>query len=187
MHLVRVGAVCAMLDDVHHVDGGHLFIVKGGTAMQLRLGIQARATTDLDTIFRDRADEWLTAFDRATVNKIWNGSTVVRKTEPKQIEIPGLGYRPWRVALQLRYEGTEFGTTSFEVAIDEQTASHCDLVETDSIPLGKFAIEQPGLIPCLDVPFQIAHKMHACSEPIDGGNDRVRDIVDIWLVIKVDE
>lgn len=25
-----------MLDDVRHGDGGHLFIVKGGTAMQLR-------------------------------------------------------------------------------------------------------------------------------------------------------
>jgi Nucleotidyl transferase AbiEii toxin, Type IV TA system len=37
-----------MVDNVRHADGGHLFVVKGGTAMQLRLGIQARATTDLD-------------------------------------------------------------------------------------------------------------------------------------------
>lgn len=55
MHLVRVGVVCAMLDDVRHGDGGHLFIVKGGTAMQLRLGIRARATTDLDVVFAGRA------------------------------------------------------------------------------------------------------------------------------------
>jgi hypothetical protein len=66
MHLVRVGVVCAMLDDVRHDDGGHLFIVKGGTAMQLRLGIAARATTDLDVAFRGRFDDWLTRFDTAT-------------------------------------------------------------------------------------------------------------------------
>jgi nucleotidyltransferase AbiEii toxin of type IV toxin-antitoxin system len=54
MHLVSVGVVCAMLDDVRHDDGAHLFIVKGGTAMQLRLGIHARATTDLDVVFRGR-------------------------------------------------------------------------------------------------------------------------------------
>jgi Nucleotidyl transferase AbiEii toxin, Type IV TA system len=104
------------------------------------------------------------------------------KTEPKQIEVPGLGYRPWRVALQIRYEGTEFGTTSFEVAIDEQTGGHQDLIESGAIPLGHFSIEQPGVIPCLDVAYQIAQKIHACTEPIEGGNDRVRDIVDIWLL-----
>lgn len=63
MHLVRVGVVCAMLDDIRHDDGGHLFIVKGGTAMQLRLGNQAQATTDLDVAFRGRFDDWLTIFD----------------------------------------------------------------------------------------------------------------------------
>jgi transposase InsO family protein len=36
MHLVCVGVVCAFLDDTRHDDGAHLFIVKGGTAMQLR-------------------------------------------------------------------------------------------------------------------------------------------------------
>jgi Nucleotidyl transferase AbiEii toxin, Type IV TA system len=52
LHLVRVAVVCGMVDSVRHADGGHLFVVKGGTAMQLRLGIQARATTDLDVVFR---------------------------------------------------------------------------------------------------------------------------------------
>ena len=109
MHLVRVGVVCAMLDDVRHDDGGHLFIVKGGTAMQLRLGIQARATTDLDVVFAGGVEDWLDRFDAGTADRGWNGFTVTRKSEPTQIEIPGLGYRPWRVPLQIRYEGREFG------------------------------------------------------------------------------
>ncbi|MBK5222948.1 MAG: nucleotidyl transferase AbiEii/AbiGii toxin family protein [Acidimicrobiia bacterium] len=82
MHLVRVGVVCAMLDETRHPDGGHLFVVKGGTAMQLRLGIRARATTDLDIVFAGRVEEWLTRFDAATMDRSWNGFTVTRKAPP---------------------------------------------------------------------------------------------------------
>jgi Nucleotidyl transferase AbiEii toxin, Type IV TA system len=182
MHLVRVGVVCAMLDDVRHEDGRHLFIVKGGTAMQLRLGIEARATTDLDVAFRGRFDDWLAPFDGATNGSTWNGFTVARKSEPMPIEIPGSGYTPWRVPLQVRYEGREFGTITFEVAIDETSADHHELIAPDDIHLAMFSIEAPGLVPCLDVPYQIAQKLHACTEPRADGNDRVRDVIDIWLL-----
>lgn len=182
MHLVRVGVVCAMLDEVRHPDGGHLFIVKGGTAMQLRLGIRARATTDLDVVFAGRVEEWLARFDAATAERSWNGFTVARKAQPTQIEANTAGYRPWRVPLQLRYEGREFGSVSLEVAIDDTAARHLDLVEPDGIALAVFEIDPPRLVPCLDVANQIAQKLHACTEPLPDGNDRVRDIVDIWLL-----
>jgi hypothetical protein len=182
MHLVRVGVVCAMLDDVRHDDGGRLFIVKGGTAMQLRLGIQARATTDLDVVFAGRVEDWLERFDAATADREWNGFTVSRKSEPTQIEVPGPGYRPWRVPLQIRYEGREFGSIALEVAVDGDAAEHHDLIAPDGIELAAFAINPPGLVPCLDVPNQIAQKLHACTEPLPDGNERVRDIIDIWLL-----
>lgn len=182
MHLVRVGVVCGLLDTVRHDDGGHLFIVKGGTAMQLRLGIRARATTDLDVIFRGRVASWLQRFDEATADRVWNGFTVSRKGAPEEIEVPGLGYRPWRVALRIRYEGRDFGTTSLEVAIDAATGDHRELVEPEGIVLGAFEIDPPRLVPCLDVPYQIAQKLHACTEPLPDGNDRVRDVIDIWLL-----
>jgi Nucleotidyl transferase AbiEii toxin, Type IV TA system len=182
LHLVRVAVVCAMVDHVRHADGGHLFVVKGGTAMQLRLGIQARATTDLDVVFRGRLEDWLNRFDEATAGVEWNGFTLTRKKPPQVIEVPGVGYQPWRVPLQLRYEGNEFGTVSLEVAIDEQTASHHELVTPTILPLCDFEIEGPAQIPCLDIPYQIAQKLHACTEPIEGGNPRVRDVIDIWLL-----
>ena len=34
--------------------------------MQLGLGIRARATTDLDVVFRGRVEAWLASFDEAT-------------------------------------------------------------------------------------------------------------------------
>jgi hypothetical protein len=183
MHLVRVGVVCAMLDDVrHNDDGAHLFIVKGGTAMQLRLGVQARATTDLDVVFRGRVGEWLDRFDAAFTDRAWNGFTVARKSEPVQIDIAGVGYRPWRAPLQIRYEGRDFGSLAFEVAIDATAAAHYELIEPEGIELGVFAIDPPRFVPCLDIPYQIAQKVHACTEPVPGGNERVRNIVDIWLL-----
>ncbi|NEE02395.1 nucleotidyl transferase AbiEii/AbiGii toxin family protein [Phytoactinopolyspora halotolerans] len=182
MHLVRVAVVCAMLDAVRHDDGGHLFIVKGGTAMQLRLGIRARATTDLDVIFRGHMDTWLHRFDEAIAERTWNGFTVERKAPPLEIDVPGLGYRPWRVALQIRYEGRDFGSTSLEVAIDERTGKRHTLVQPQGIVLAEFDIDPPRLVPCLDVPYQIAQKLHACTEPHPDGNDRVRDLIDIWLL-----
>jgi hypothetical protein len=94
----------------------------------------------------------------------------------------GLGYRPWRVPLQVRYEGREFGSIAIEVAVDDAAGEHHDLIAPDGIELAAFAIDPPELVPCLDVPNQIAQKLHACTEPLPDGNDRVRDIIDIWLL-----
>ena len=141
MHLVRVGVVCAMLDQVRHDDGGHLFIVKGGTAMQLRLGVGARATADLDVAFRGHFDDSLIRFDDTTRDSEWNGFSLTRKSEPTPIEIPGMGYTPWRVPLQVRYEGRDFGSIAFEVTIDETSADHHEPVEPDDTPLAVFSIE----------------------------------------------
>lgn len=69
-----------------------------------------------------------------------------------------------------------------EVAIDDAASGHQDLIEPDGIALAAFEIAPPRLVPCLDVPNQIAQKLHACTEPLPDGNDRVRDIVDIWLL-----
>lgn len=182
LHLVRVGVVCAMLDGVRHDDGGHLFVVKGGTAMQLRLGITARATTDLDMVFRGSASDWLARFDEATATDTWEGFTVARKGPPVEITVTGLAYRPWRVGLQVRYEGRDFGSTSLEVAIDHTADGSYELVEPDGIVLAGFDIDPPRLVPCLDVAHQIAQKLHACTEPLPNGNDRVRDVIDIWLL-----
>lgn len=182
MHLVRVGVVCGMLDEVRHHDGGHLFIIKGGTAMQLRFGVRARATTDLDVVFAGRVEEWLDRLDAATIERTWNGFTVTRKSPPTRIEANTAAYQPWRVPLQLRYEGREFGSVALEVAIDGAVAGQQDLIEPDGIALAAFEIDPPRFVPCLDVPYQIAQKLHACTEPLTNGNDRVRDIFDIWLL-----
>lgn len=87
MHLVRIGVVCAFLDDTRHDDGAHLFIVKGGTAMQLRFGITARATTDLDVVFRGRVDQWIDSTRRSSTTP-GTGSASTARTTPSRSTSP---------------------------------------------------------------------------------------------------
>ena len=42
-HAIGVIVICSMIDRVRDTEGGHLFVAKGGSAMQLRLGPAARA------------------------------------------------------------------------------------------------------------------------------------------------
>ena len=76
--------------------GGHRFVAKGGSAMQLRLGLTARATTDLDLLFRGNARAWLDHFDGALLEGAWNGFDAHRKNEPEEIKVPGMYFRPQR-------------------------------------------------------------------------------------------
>jgi hypothetical protein len=84
-HAIGVVVICAMVDRVRDADGAHLFVAKGGSAMQLRLGMTARTTTDLDFLFRGGAHTWLDRFDVALREGPWNGFDAQRKTEPEEI------------------------------------------------------------------------------------------------------
>jgi Nucleotidyl transferase AbiEii toxin, Type IV TA system len=63
------------------------------------------------------------------------------------------------------------------------SAGHHD--EVDGATAQWFGFRPPP-IPCLSIPYQMAQKLHACTDPYDGtgqrGNDQVRDIVDLWLL-----
>ncbi len=67
--LYRISRASGDRYEVHHADLEVRHIVKKGTAMQLRLGIQARSTTDLDVAFAGRVEDWLDRFDTATAGR----------------------------------------------------------------------------------------------------------------------
>jgi hypothetical protein len=57
--------VAAMLDHARDEDGDPLFLLKGGAAMELRLGLRARATKDYDTAYREATEGMLERLDTA--------------------------------------------------------------------------------------------------------------------------
>jgi hypothetical protein len=62
---INTQIISAVLDRVRDQDGEPIFTLKGGAAMELRLGLSARASKDYDAAFRDRAGDMLAALDRA--------------------------------------------------------------------------------------------------------------------------
>lgn len=182
-HAIGVVVICSMMDRIRGIDGGHLFVAKGGSAMQLRLGLTARATTDLDLLFRGNVRTWLDHFDEALLEGPWNGFDARRKNVPEEIKVPGMRYRPQRFDVQLQYAGKVFSSVRIELALDGTSGVGRDEL-IDGVDLGWFGIEAPA-IPCLSIPVQMAQKLHACTDPYDGEgreNDRVRDLVDLWLL-----
>ena len=64
---INVQILSAVLDRVRDEDGDPLFALKGGAAMELRLGLTARASKDYDAVFRERAESMLDALGPCTL------------------------------------------------------------------------------------------------------------------------
>lgn len=176
-----VAVVAGMLDAVRDEAGRHRFVIKGGSALELRFGLRARSSRDLDSIYRGVTAEAAIEAE-AAVTKEWQGFTgIVARVET--VEVPGLAVPPIRFDVRLSYRGDPFATVPMEVSGPEGAAVEGeDLVVAPSLaPVG---LEGPDVVPCLSLAYQIAQKLHACTDPLDGirPNDRARDLADILLI-----
>jgi hypothetical protein len=58
-----------------------------------------------------------------------------------------------------------------------------DIDEVDPFDLTQFGLPAADHVPIVGLPYLIAQKLHACTEPLDGrDNPRVRDLIDLQLV-----
>jgi hypothetical protein len=174
---INVQIVSAVLDRVRDEDGDPLFTLKGGAAMELRLGLTARASKDYDTVFRERADTMLDALDRARSDD-WQGFQLER-TEPRPVGPTNTV----QVDVKLAYRGKSWGTVRLEVSPAEgETGREVDRVPAR--PLDEVQLEGLERIACVSIRYQAAQKLHACTHVRDDGqpNDRFRDVIDLLLL-----
>jgi hypothetical protein len=169
--------IAAALDRVRDEDGEPLFTLKGGAAMELRLGLSARASKDYDAAFRARADNMLDVLDRALAED-WQGFQLQR-TEPEPVRET----TAMRMDVRLAYKGKAWGTVQLEVAPAEGDSGR-EIDRIPARPLDAVQIEGPERIACVSVRYQIAQKIHACTEAYSDGreNDRFRDLIDLQLL-----
>ncbi len=163
-------------------DDGPPVLVKGGTAVDLRRGTSpARLSKDWDAAVRGDLDQFVAAA-RGALAIGWSGFTgrIVREGE---IEVPGLAVRPRRFEVKLDYQGKPFATVPVELSSAEagSGAEHDRITQTEYSALG---LEPRGPVYCLSLRYQIAQKIHACTDPLDDerDNDRARDLVDLQLL-----
>ncbi len=152
------------------------FLIKGGVSMELRLGLGARSTQDIDIVFRGRTTEMLKVLEEA-FEQSYVGFEFRRKGEPQDIRDTGSK----RLALQVSFQRRAWQTLTVEIARPETDES--DLVPS-AISLADFKLDSPERVTCLSLRYQIAQKIHAVTEePADGRpNLRHWDLIDLILL-----
>ena len=176
----------ALLTDEH---GEPLLLVKGGASLELRRGIpESRTSKDLDAVIRGDID---TVHDRLAEAGAagWEGFTAVF-TPPAEFEVPGLISHPHRFTAKLNYQGKPFVSVPIEVSpVEAGNADGYDNVSSDALAL--VGLPASAAVPCMTLPWQIAQKIHACTDLVDEPrtNDRAHDLVDLQLLeaLMVDE
>lgn len=169
--------VTAVLDRVRDENGEPIFLLKGGLALELRLRLRARATSDYDAAFRARTEEVIDRLDEALVRP-WNGFDLAR-------DVPEIipNTQAVRLRLRLSYKGRLWGSVQLEMAPAEGKMG-LEFDRVKAVQLDRLQVPLPEAVSCVSLRYQVAQKLHACTEVFDEGreNDRFRDVMDILLL-----
>ena len=155
------------------------WVVKGGFALQLRLGDRARTTKDIDVLLVTPTTDLHQAIVRAALQDLgdWFQFEVERPSEDLGA-LEGGGVRLQVVGL---LDGRRFETFHIDVGQGETLLEPVDVLKTPA--LLSFAGIPPTEIPCFPLPQQVAEKAHAYTRPHPSGqSSRVKDLVDILLI-----
>jgi hypothetical protein len=158
------------------------WVVKGGLALQLRLGDRARTTKGIDVLLTTPTSDLHQSIVRAALLDLgdWFQFQVERPTDDLAVHDAG------GVRLQVRglLDGRRFEAFHIDVGQGEALLEPVDVLRTPA--LLAFAGIPPTLIPCYPLPQQVAEKAHAYTQPHPSGqSSRVKDLVDILLIARL--
>lgn len=173
--------VIAALQRALGADGEPLFLLKGGVYLERRLGVSARATKDVDTLFRGSHAEFMESLDQ-TLAESW-GPFELSRSEVETIVAPRV-VKPRRFNVMLSIRGVTWRRIQVEVSFDDGHVG--DYREKVPVPGTQFfGIASPAALVGISMNYQVAQKLHACTDahdPPSFSNGRVRDIVDLTLM-----
>jgi hypothetical protein len=162
-----------------------LFLVKGGVYLELCFGMKARATKDIDTLFRGSAAQFERGLDEVLAEP-W-GPIAFERTALERVTKAPRVVKPYRFAVLLTLRGKTWRRVQVEVSFPEgQVGSATTPVPAPGI--GFFGLKTPDEIVGIAMDYQIAQKAHAATDPDappDIINDRVRDIIDLVLIREI--
>ena len=162
------------------------WVVKGGLALDVRMGRRARASKDLDLGLREDAVEGDRLRDRI-IEALETDPDGDRFTftvgRTQQLQPDQAGRANWRYSVQSELAGRRFGTLKLDVAprIEE-------LEPTERVMLRNalaFAEILPRAAELIDINRHAAEKLHALTRTYGNRpNTRVRDLVDLVLLLE---
>ncbi len=175
---IAIAAVQRAVDD----DGRQLFLLKGGTLLQHRLGLGTRATKDIDGIVRGDIDDFFLILERALAQP-W-GPIALRRGPIEVVDVPTRVLKPRRFDIFLELRGVTWRRVQFEISPDEAGIG-AEGEPFQSPSLVGFGLPDPDHLVGITLRHQIAQKFHAVTDPHDPPasiNDRARDVVDLLLL-----
>lgn len=177
-HLISSLALIGALQRVEDANAGPRFLIKGGVAMELRLGVQARPTNDLDVVFRGPPAELSDTLDVAFAGP-YAGFEFTRADEPEEIRETSTQRQDVKIA----FYGRGWQTLTVEIARPEGSGGGDPEVVPAAISVSQFGLDSPRRVAVMSVRHQIAQKLHAVTEqPPDRENARYWDLIDLLLL-----
>jgi hypothetical protein len=146
--------------------------------MELRLGSQARATQDVDVVFRGAPADLLDALDEAFMEP-YSGFELSREGESTYIGPTSTR----RQAIKIAFHGRAWQTLTLEIARPEGRGGGDPEIVTAAIGIHQFGLDSPHRVAVMAIRYQMAQKVHAVTErPADRENARYWDLIDLLLL-----
>jgi hypothetical protein len=164
-----------------------LFLLKGGSYLQYRLGLSTRATKDVDGLTRGELDTFLMQLDDVLTHP-W-GAPTFQRSDLEVIDTPGKLMKPGRFDLKVMVRSDVWRNVKIEISSDEADIGS----ENELLPAPKlhaFALPDPDQLFGVTLRGQISQKLHAITDPHqppEYRNDRARDLVDLVILRRTAE
>lgn len=155
------------------------WMLKGGLALQLRLGDRARTTKDVDVLLTISHIGAYKALAQAAAHDLSDWFTFTVRSEVGTL--PGPDEGGLRFYVTARVDGRVFESFHVDVGLGDPVVEPAERLTTP--PLLAFAGIPPVVVPCYPISQHLAEKIHAYVKPrVSGEGTRVKDLVDMVLI-----
>ena len=161
------------------------WVLKGGMALEVRLGDRARTTRDLDLAIRQASQDADTVRDElieALADDPEGDGFEFRIGQAKPMDPDEAGRAGWRFTVDARLDGRTFANVRLDVVARTEEISTTDRITLRSMLA--FAGFPDHEIEAVDPAQHFAEKLHALTRPHgDRANSRVKDLPDLLLLV----
>lgn len=172
-------------------DAAGPWVLKGGFALQLRLGLQARTTRDLDFTVdpsvlsgSERPAKALEGALRRAGERDLGDFFSYRVSPAESLDVRTVGVQAYRFPMVARLAGKPFESFHVDVGVGDPQAAPPE--ELQASRLFEFAELPASRIRAVAPVQHFAEKMHALTRTwSDRENTRTRDLVDLMLLLEV--
>src|SRR6266487_4163249 len=155
------------------------WVLKGGMALEVRLGDRARSTRDLDLAVRQAGDDAATLRDHL-IEALASDPEGVGPA--RTIDLDEAGRAGWRFTVDARLDGRTFAGVRLDVVARTEEISTTDRITLRSMLA--FAGFPDHEIEAVDPAQHFAEKLHAFTRPHgERANSRVKDLPDLLLLM----